>query len=47
MTFERPEILFDEHGNPEYFYSAVQEFRVPLNNTHYGYSYSVVQAVNS
>lgn len=44
---ERPELMFDENGHPQYFYTAVQEFRLPANSTHYGYSYSVVQAVNN
>eukprot|EP01084_Bolivina_argentea_P004745 8984_1 len=39
---ERPEILFDKNGNPQYFYSAVQQF---ANDSHFGYSYSVLQDI--
>eukprot|EP01083_Nonionella_stella_P145220 454666_1 len=40
---ERPEIMFDDHDSPLYFYSAVQQF---TNDSHFGYSYSVVQNVS-
>eukprot|EP01083_Nonionella_stella_P031888 87238_1 len=39
---ERPEIMFDDHGAPLFFYSAVQQF---ANDSHFGYSYSVVQNI--